>query len=59
MKIIHCDLCGKQIGDVTADNVEMKDSVDTIRIGASNYRDVCGKCYKIIYEFVEELKKKK
>ena len=58
MKIIYCDLCGKRVGDVTADGVEMKDANESIRVGAHNYRDICGKCYKKAYEFVEELKKK-
>jgi len=58
MKIIHCDLCGKRIGDVTVDGVEMKDEAVSIRIGAKNYMDMCGLCYKVIYEFVEELKKR-
>ena len=60
MRIIYCDFCGKNIGDVSVSGVEMvTDGKESLRVGNKEYKELCGKCYRTVYEFIEELKKKK
>lgn len=60
MKIIYCDFCEERIGSVDTRGVEFREGCEeTLRIGKDEYKEICGKCYKKIWEFIEELKKKK
>lgn len=59
MRIIYCDFCGKKVGDVSTSGVEMmSDGKESVRVGNKEYKEICGKCYLVVYEFIEEFKKK-
>ena len=58
MRIIYCDLCGKVIGDVSKDGVEvLQNKLGGIKIGRHEYPEVCPKCYGEIIDFINGMGK--
>jgi hypothetical protein len=52
MRIIYCDRCGAEIGEVSKDGVETKPEKLSLKIGRHQYPEVCAKCYGEVLEFV-------
>ena len=53
---VYCDICGGEITDVNY-GVRIEDPIKVV-LNKDVFDDVCIKCYRSLYEYVEELKKK-
>ena len=52
---IFCDICGTEFSDVYR-GVRTDEPIEA-KVGSKVFDDICQKCYKSLYEYIESLKK--